>query len=319
MFSDESLSAKWLTYHSDLNPQLYAHETSIRTVVATPKLVNEAFADTYSPLGANQPQTDNSQDTTDVFDERSINDNAIVTPSPDSTEQLISQQFKVHTVLSGETLGSIGKEYGVSENTLIWTNKLSDYTIQPGWNLLIPPTDGILVQTDTKTTAGSLAKKYGVDKQTIMAYNGLADETIEADRYIMIPGGKIFTPKPSTGSHSGAATTFRGSLKSGSHNFPPGYCTWYVATRLSIPWPGNAKEWPTNARAFGAVLTSTPSQGAIIVTTDNSTYGHVGIVEEVFNDGSFTISEMNYKGFNKIDRRTLHLGDKRIRTFIVYH
>lgn len=316
-FADKSLSAKWLSYHTELNPGLYAEQTSIRTIVSSPKLIAEAFADNQSITDPTERNTAASNDSR-LIDESMISENAIVKTTPDSIEQLISQQFKVHIVSEGETLSGISKDFGVSENTLIWTNKLSDYTILPGWELLIPPTDGVLAQIDQETTVAKLAKTYGVDKATILAFNGMSDEKVEAGRFIMIPGGKI-APKIAETKGSKKNSGYSGKLTPGSHIFPAGYCTWYVASKIKIPWHGNAKEWPTNARAFGAVLTSKPIPGAIVVTSDNSRYGHVALVEEVNPDGTFIISEMNFKAFATVNKRTLNVSDKRIRTFIVYN
>ena len=45
-------------------------------------------------------------------------------------------------------------------------------------------------------------------------------------------------------------------------------------------------------------------------------YGHVAIVESVAADGSFTISEMNYAGYNVISTRTLSANDAAYLSFI---
>ena len=37
-------------------------------------------------------------------------------------------------------------------------------------------------------------------------------------------------------------------------------------------------------------------------------YGHVAIVESINPDGSITVSEMNYAGFNVISNRTVPAG-----------
>jgi len=99
------------------------------------------------------------------------------------------------------------------------------------------------------------------------------------------------------------------------HRFPWGQCTYYVSTRRLIPFRGNAKEWPRTAKAAGFKLGRTPVVGAVVVTNE-SWYGHVGYVEKVNDDGSFTFSEMNYAGLGIITRRTMSAGDRRFVTFI---
>lgn len=97
----------------------------------------------------------------------------------------------------------------------------------------------------------------------------------------------------------------------GNH-FAYGYCTYYVATRRCIPWFGDAWQWWGNAAAYGYPEGHTPAVGAVAVwgRYGSSPDGHVAYVEAVGpNDGvpagSFLISEMNYSGWNRVDRRVV--------------
>ena len=94
--------------------------------------------------------------------------------------------------------------------------------------------------------------------------------------------------------------------------FTYGYCTWWVATKRSIPWRGNAAQWWWNARAFGFAEGSAPQAGAIMVmgVSGTSPQGHVGYVESVNPNGSFVVSEMNWwgvpgGGWGRVDYRTV--------------
>lgn len=49
---------------------------------------------------------------------------------------------------------------------------------------------------------------------------------------------------------------------------------------------------------------STPEPGAVMVTWE-SWVGHVAYVESVNADGSFVVSEMNYRGWGVLSTRTL--------------
>lgn len=94
--------------------------------------------------------------------------------------------------------------------------------------------------------------------------------------------------------------------------YAKGQCTWYVYNRWhqmgkdNAIFAGDAGEWGASARQKGFTVNHTVTEGAIVVmppggyyTTPsgwyeaNKRYGHVGIVEKVNSDGSFTISEMN--------------------------
>jgi surface antigen len=97
-----------------------------------------------------------------------------------------------------------------------------------------------------------------------------------------------------------------------ANGFTYGYCTWWVASKRSVPWRGNAAQWWWNARAMGFAEGAVPRPGAIMVMgiSASSPYGHVAYVESVNGNGSFTISEMNWwgvpgGGWGRVDVRTV--------------
>jgi surface antigen len=99
------------------------------------------------------------------------------------------------------------------------------------------------------------------------------------------------------------------------NHFAFGYCTWYVATKRNVPWYGNAIDWWPNARSYGYSEGQKPVRGAIMVTSE-SHWGHVAYVESVNRDGSWTVSEMNYKAWNVVDIRTVRSGRTPLVGFI---
>jgi surface antigen len=99
------------------------------------------------------------------------------------------------------------------------------------------------------------------------------------------------------------------------NHFAFGYCTWYVATRRYVPWFGNAIEWWPNARAYGYPEGQRPEVGAIMVE-DLTAYGHVAYVTAVYPNGSWTVAEMNYYGWDVVDTRTLRPGQDPVVGFI---
>ncbi len=111
-----------------------------------------------------------------------------------------------------------------------------------------------------------------------------------------------------------AATATLASASVGNH-FAFGYCTWYVASRRPIPWFGNAIDWWANARAYGFSEGQTPRVGAVMVSAEPP-IGHVSYVEAVNPDGSWVVSEMNYSGWNVVDRRTVRRGQSPVVGFI---
>ena len=102
-----------------------------------------------------------------------------------------------------------------------------------------------------------------------------------------------------------------------------GNCTWWVFIRRSqigelIPnsW-GNAATWAVRAQADGYLVDHTPAYGAIMQISDvDGGLGHVAFVESVNPDGSWTISEMNVKGLDVVDYKTLSAADAAGYSFI---
>lgn len=98
-----------------------------------------------------------------------------------------------------------------------------------------------------------------------------------------------------------AQTSYRGS--SAGNTYDAGYCTAFV--KDSLPWVsngwGDARSWAYNAQAQGHIVSSIPIVGAVAQTTAGG-WGHVAVVIGVGN-GTVTIREMNYKGWNIVSER----------------
>ena len=101
-----------------------------------------------------------------------------------------------------------------------------------------------------------------------------------------------------------------------------GFCTYWAALRREqtgkpIPsnW-GNANTWGIRAGLVGYSINHLPAAGTIMQTTAGA-LGHVAFVESVNSvDGSWTISEMNFKGWDEVDSRTLKASDAKNYNFI---
>lgn len=120
------------------------------------------------------------------------------------------------------------------------------------------------------------------------------------------PPKKSFTTRKKVNPSSITKRLASANLNSNSaHSFPYGYCTYYVSLKRDIPWSGNAISWLSGARSFGYATGSSPKVGAILVTSEGGRTGHVALVDAVNDDGTITLSEMNYAGFGVISSRTI--------------
>lgn len=251
-------------------------------------------------------------------------------PTPEDFVQS-GQDVFLYTVQDGDTVGSIAVKYGINSNTIRWANGLDNVDmIHPGDQLFVLPVSGVQVVVKSGDTIESIAKKYSGKADEIIAFNDLpANGQLKEGEEVMIPDGVIpgevnrapvagQTPSTAPSGAAAAGNTARTFNKyyysSGAHSFPWGWCTWYVASRRHVPWGGNAGTWLYHAKAYGANIGRVPKVGAIMVSGE-SRYGHVGVVESV-GGGSFTISEMNYKGFGVVDKRTIPTGAGFVKGFI---
>ena len=234
---------------------------------------------------------------------------------------------QTYVVQDGDVLGDISGRFGLRLDTVRQSNNLVDAdTLKIGQRLLIPPTNGVLVTVAAGDTVASLASRYHVDQVAVVAYNRIAaPSALVVGSLLMLPDGTGLLPAqapqaqavsgsgPQGGSRPSSAIPYGRSVY---NNFPFGQCTWWVASQRNIPWNGNAWEWFGQAQANGRATGHTPSVGAIMVTWENRFYGHVSLVEAVYGDGSWTVSEMNYQGWGIVDRRRIRPGSVPLIGFI---
>ncbi len=254
------------------------------------------------------------------------------TEAPDA-KKLLSEgaDVSVYEVRQGDTVSTIATDFNITTKTILWANDIDDPDmIQPGDKIFILPTTGVKHVVKSGDTVKKIAKEYEAEEDKIIVFNDLpANGDIKEGEELIIPGGKIEEPEPATPStllqqrqyySSGVAESPDRTPSvidrnpKGGHSFPYGYCTWYVASKKYVPWGGNAGTWLYNAKAYGVKTGKKPKKGAIIVTSE-SWYGHVGIVEKV-SGNNVTISEMNYKGWGKVNTRTLSAKSRVIKGYI---
>jgi LysM repeat protein len=192
-YSDNSIATSFLASHPEVNPELFDKSHTSKTLVSRTSFVPQAFAENTLP--AESPEGEVASDDLTDFNNFVINENSIVAPNPDSVSKLIERQIKIYETKPEDTLSGIAAANGLKTQTLIWANNLKNSNIQPGWKLLIPPTDGVVYKADSNDTLPDLARKFSVKLEKIISYNGLENaEDIEPDQVLIIPDGKIAPP-----------------------------------------------------------------------------------------------------------------------------
>lgn len=91
---------------------------------------------------------------------------------------------------------------------------------------------------------------------------------------------------------------------SSGNTYSYGYCTWWVKSQLGWVNNGwhNAYQWPYYAKLDGFTVSSTPTVGSVGVKGN-----HVVVVTGV-SGNQFSLSEMNYTGWNKVSYRTVDIS-----------
>jgi LysM repeat protein len=232
----------------------------------------------------------------------------------------ISHAPLTYSVAAGENLKAIAARFHVSVSQIRWsnTNLISSDVVATGDQIVIPPVPGIVVTTKASDTLDSLAAKYQSDAQSILDFNRLRSSQLVTGSVLVIPGGVggAFPPPPAlwqtlvqTGSSGSFHSVVLGCCLGPypATGFPPGWCTYYVATKRNVTWRGDAGFWYQNAAAAGYPVGSKPKAGAIMVTWE-SYLGHVAYVDSVNADGSWNVSEMNFVSFGVISTRTIKPG-----------
>ncbi len=200
-----------------------------------------------------------------------------------------------YTAVEGDTVSALAKKFGVSSNSIKWSNSLAHNSITVGKKLTIPPVEGFVYKVKDGDTAKSLASKYTSSESKITAFNDVELTGLVAGQNIVIPDGKISAPARSSYRHA----VYSSVENSGYNGYDYGYCTYYVANKIKVPvnW-GDAKWWDDNAsRTPGWGVLYNPGAGEVpagaVLVSNSGYYGHVAYVERVNADGSLYITEMN--------------------------
>ena len=124
----------------------------------------------------------------------------VATPTPEPVVQQVA--FTTHEVAAGESLTSIGVQYGVDSQYLLWNNPEvgadPDMLIE-GETLLVPGTPGIVYDVKLGDTVTDIAATYGIDPSAIVSFapNELdSPDMIVEGSVLVLPGGVPPPPPP---------------------------------------------------------------------------------------------------------------------------
>jgi surface antigen/LysM repeat protein len=239
-------------------------------------------------------------------------DKVVAKPQIVATELKSHKDIKRHLTVEGDTISALAAKYGITSETIRWSNALtSTDAIPAGKELLISPVNGIVYQVKDGDTVDSVAQKFSANKAKIIAFNDAEVAGLKTGQHIVVPDG-VLTPVARTPAIYNGGFSWGGYAPIyGGNGYDYGYCTWWVAVRrnqVGKPIPsnlGNASTWKVLAQRAGLAVGNTPAQYAVIWTPPRDYYGHVGFVEEVLPDGRVRVSDMNVAGWGRTSERIL--------------
>ncbi len=318
---------------TSLQSGVFSQQTDKSSVVANPldELSSADIAVQVASL-ARLPETTSVKNNADSQNEQlnvvSSGSQTIAKPQIVLTELKSKKDIKTYKTKSGDTVGNLASIYGVTSDSLKWSNGLTADALAADKVIYIPPVTGIAYEVKQGDTVDTLAQKYRANKDQIIADNDAEMAGLKVGERILIRDGSVPPPVVASVYTGGGGGGYGGFAWGGNtaiyagNGYDRGWCTWYSAIRRSEigkPVPsnlGNAYSWYRLAQRAGLPTGLTPAVGAVAV---NEGGNHVSVVEVVRPDGSFIISEMNaygsrtlesvgnpaagYGGWNKIDYR----------------
>ena len=103
------------------------------------------------------------------------------------------QKARVYTVQDGDTIAGIAEQFGVSTNTILAANGLTERNvIKAGDHLTILPTSGALHTVSSGDTLLAIANRYDVEVSEIVEFNSLEDaHKLSIGQKLVVPGASV--------------------------------------------------------------------------------------------------------------------------------
>ncbi|HEX4774102.1 MAG TPA: LysM peptidoglycan-binding domain-containing protein [Candidatus Saccharimonadales bacterium] len=244
-------------------------------------------------------------------------DNVVSKPEVVGTVLKSNADIQDYTTAAGDTVSSLANKFGVTSDSIRWSNSLSGDALTAGTKLAIPPVNGIVYTVKPGDTADTLASRFKSNRDKIIAYNDAEITGLQPGERIIVPDGVQAGPTTAANiAGIGTATTTSFPWGSapiyGYNGYDYGYCTWYVATQVAVPanW-GNASTWAYYASLSGWHVSKTPAPGAIAQIGGRVAggEGHVAVVDAVLPDGSIQYRDMNgVAGWGRVGYGTVSAG-----------
>lgn len=149
-------------------------------------------------IALNVAQATNLPETTAIANQADSVDSELAGPSvtapvvskPQAVDTDLNSRTDITTyvVQPGDTIASIASQFGITSNSIIWSNGIVGNSVSPGNKLAIPPVSGIVYTVKSGDTPASLAQYYNANEAQIIAYNNVENDSLPVGEQILIPG-----------------------------------------------------------------------------------------------------------------------------------
>lgn len=130
-----------------------------------------------------------------ILDSNSLAANGFTGTDSPEEEDLTSKKGKIrkYVVQEGDTVSEIASRFGVTSNTIRWSNNIAKGdTIKVGQELVILPVPGIRHTVESGESLSWIAEKYDGSVAEIREFNGMdSEEVLAIGDKIIVPNGTI--------------------------------------------------------------------------------------------------------------------------------
>ncbi|OGY60146.1 MAG: hypothetical protein A3B23_02565 [Candidatus Colwellbacteria bacterium RIFCSPLOWO2_01_FULL_48_10] len=144
-----------------------------------------AFSNDSSPMGEfSLAESDNDFAGFVLVDKGSL----VNSPVPSSNTKASAGGLLTYKVGLGDNLSTISSKFGISVNTIVWSNNLKTSNfLKPGQEIIILPVSGVLHDVKTGETIDTIAELYNVSARDIKTFN---KSKISAGDTVIVPNVK---------------------------------------------------------------------------------------------------------------------------------
>jgi N-acetylmuramoyl-L-alanine amidase len=228
-----------------------------------------------------------------------------------STDLKSKDDIVKYVAVDGDSVESVAQQFGITTDSVRWSNGLSQDALQPGQELYIPPVNGIVYVVKEGDSIDSLAERYSAPKNRLIVFNDAEVRGLVVGERIVIPDGVQPAPVIIRSQSYPQTVTYGITPQYRGNGYIYGWCTWHAANRrmeIGRPIPsnlGNAITWYSLAQRSGLATGAEPRSGAVLWHARMGGLGHVAYVERVNDDGSLLVSDMNYPIWGRVTYRTV--------------